>query len=117
VASFLLDHNVSPRLAALLRRAGHAAQTVRDVQLDAATDAEILRIAGRAGLIVLTADDDFAGLHSDGTIEHAGILLIPQPRQENAASIVAAIVQLSASGAPAPGELYRLSEEGEWLSG
>lgn len=85
------------------------------MQLDSATDSEILQIAGRAGLIVLTADDDFVRLHDLARIEHAGILLVPQPRQESAAAIVAAVVRLLASGQPAPGELYRLTEEGEWM--
>src|SRR5579875_2343111 len=99
----------------MLRRAGHAAQTVRDMQLDTAADTEILQIAGRAGLIVLTADEDFARLHAVSQIEHAGILLIPQPNQQEAAAIVHEIVSRLDAGYPGRGELHRLTPEAGWL--
>jgi predicted nuclease of predicted toxin-antitoxin system len=114
VAGLLLDHNLSPRLAVLLRRAGHVAQTVRDLQLDAATDAEILRIAGRAGLIVLTADDDFIDLHRVTSTEHAGILRIPQPRRAEAATVVEALVSLLDAGFPLAGGLFAWTPEAGW---
>lgn len=117
VASLLLDHNLSPRLAALLARSGHTVATARDVHLDAATDAEILQFASRTALTIVTADADFAGLHATSTVRHAGIVLIPQPRRQQAAHIVTEIVELLASGHPLPGELFRFIPETGWTAG
>jgi predicted nuclease of predicted toxin-antitoxin system len=56
----LIDANLSPRVAERLRTAGFQATHVADVDLLTATDDQILRHAMDHGLIVITADSDFA---------------------------------------------------------
>lgn len=58
----LLDANLSPRVAAGLRVAGHDAIHVEDLSLLRATDEEIFDRAAADGLVVVTADTDFGML-------------------------------------------------------
>lgn len=59
---FLVDANLSPRVAVWLARAGHDAVHVAEVGLLAADDLTILLRARDDHRIVLTADADFAML-------------------------------------------------------
>jgi len=59
---FLVDANLSPRVAARLRSAGHDVAHVGDVGLLTADDGMILDYASSAGRTVLSADSDFATL-------------------------------------------------------
>lgn len=98
MASFLLNHNVNPRLGRLLRVRGHATVTAREAHLDTATDRELLLFAGGAGLILLTDDEDFAQLHCGAIIAHAGILFVAPIHSE-----------------PLANRLLRLTASGEWV--
>ena len=59
---FLVDANVSPRLAALLRNEGHDAVAVRDVGLAHASDDEILDHALGNDRVIISHDTDFGSL-------------------------------------------------------
>lgn len=59
---FLVDANLSPRLAALLSAEGHDAIAVRDLGLAAASDDDILDHAAADDLIILSHDTDFGAL-------------------------------------------------------
>jgi predicted nuclease of predicted toxin-antitoxin system len=56
---FLADQNISYRLCALLRAAGHEATHVGDLDLEQADDLVILERARSAGWVIVTADTDF----------------------------------------------------------
>jgi predicted nuclease of predicted toxin-antitoxin system len=56
---FLVDANRSPRVAALLREAGHEAAHVVDHGMLAATDDVILTHALSEGAVIISADTDF----------------------------------------------------------
>jgi len=114
VATLLLDHNLSPQLARLFRRAGHMATTAAEMHLDQADDAEILRFAGATGLILVTADEDFAVLHPTRDPSHAGILLVPESRRGELRPVAEAVLWLLDSGWPLIGELYAWSAESGW---
>ncbi len=59
---FLIDENVSPRVAALLRSAAHDAVHVRDLGLASAPD-EVVMSAARTDLrTLISADTDFGTL-------------------------------------------------------
>ena len=60
--NFLVDANLSPRVAAQLTSVGHMSRHVGDCALAEARDAEILVYAVEHGLVVLTADTDFGTL-------------------------------------------------------
>lgn len=72
---FLLDNPVSPRIAEVLRRAGHDAVHVRDYGLQAADDATILDRASQEQRIVITADTDFGFLLARRKTRKPSILL------------------------------------------
>lgn len=89
MANFYLDHNVSNALGPLLRLRGHSTVSAREIGRERGDDAEHLFIAARQQRIMVTHDrDDFTLLHrawlrwSAGwqvSVNHPGILIIPQP--------------------------------------
>lgn len=92
MARFLLDHNLSPRVARLLEASGHQAATARQWDLGVAADREILRVAAFQGLVLLTEDRDFIDLHRLGSVRHAGILVVPQAPLQRLSEIASVIV-------------------------
>ncbi len=59
---FLVDNALSPKLAEALRQGGHDAMHVRDLSMQAASDAEIFDRAATEERIVVSADTDFGML-------------------------------------------------------
>ena len=59
---YLLDSNLSHRVAASLREAGLDAEHVRDHGLQHTSDAEIMRFARDRGLVIVSEDTDFGQL-------------------------------------------------------
>jgi predicted nuclease of predicted toxin-antitoxin system len=59
---FLIDENLSPRVAELLVKAGHEAVHVRDLGATSAPDAEVLELAASQGRVIVSADTDFGML-------------------------------------------------------
>jgi len=59
---FLIDNALSPLVAERLTAAGHEAAHVRDYELQAASDEEIVKRARAENRIVVSADTDFATL-------------------------------------------------------
>jgi predicted nuclease of predicted toxin-antitoxin system len=58
----LIDENLSPRVARLLREAGHDATHVTEVGLGNTDDVEILDAAADGARAIVTADTDFGAL-------------------------------------------------------
>jgi predicted nuclease of predicted toxin-antitoxin system len=56
---FLVDAQLPPMLAAWLRKAGHEAQHVQEINLRDADDLAIRAYASRNGAVVITKDRDF----------------------------------------------------------
>ena len=59
MSGFLVDENLSPRLAAALTAAGHDARHVNEVGLQGEPDQAIMAWAAKGGRTVITADHDF----------------------------------------------------------
>lgn len=59
---FLIDANLSPRLATLLASEGHDAVAIRQVGLSEASDNEIVDYAAKDDRIVVSHDTDFGAL-------------------------------------------------------
>jgi predicted nuclease of predicted toxin-antitoxin system len=74
---FLIDANLSPRVAALLEGAGFEAIHVVDVGLVTAADEAILAYAATNELVIVSADTDFGELlaTSRGAVRPSVVLL------------------------------------------
>lgn len=72
----LLDANLSPEIARLLKEVEHDAIHVADIGLLTATDPEILRAAAKEERILLTADSDFGALLALGSLASPSVLLL-----------------------------------------
>ena len=72
---FLVDANLSPRLAVSLTEARHDAVHVTDLGMSRATDLEILEVADRDDGVVVSADTDFGTLLAIGNRGRRPVLL------------------------------------------
>ena len=72
----LLDANLSPRVARLLKETGHDAIHVADIGLLTATDPAILLAAAKEERVLLTADSDFGALLALGSLASPSVLLL-----------------------------------------
>lgn len=73
---FLVDANLSPRVADRLREAGHESVHVGDVGLISADDDVILARAAEAGEVIVTADADFGALLALGGQSRPSVVLL-----------------------------------------
>ena len=73
---FLVDANLSPRVAVRLRSAGHEVAHVADEGLLTADDRTILAHASRNGQTVVSADADFATLLAVGRLAKPSLVLL-----------------------------------------
>ena len=58
----LFDQNLAPRLVGRVAAEFPGSVHVRDLDLHAATDAEVLRVAAERDLVIVTKDKDFADI-------------------------------------------------------
>lgn len=72
---FLVDENLSPRLATLLVDAGHDADHVARVGLRASDDAILLEFAESTKAVIVSADTDFSALLSRTTRTSPSVVL------------------------------------------
>ena len=126
MATFSSDNNVALEVADLLRAAGHAAVTARDLGLEGASDDEQLLVASRQGRIFVTHNErDFILLHdawqrwteARGVADrHAGILIVPQGTRYGVDWGATRIAQELITGLhrcrPVANELFRRKEAG-----
>lgn len=59
---FLLDQNLSPKVADPLRAAGHDVAIAREVGLRSATDEVVMETARTEGRVLVSADTDFGAI-------------------------------------------------------
>jgi predicted nuclease of predicted toxin-antitoxin system len=72
---FLLDNNLSQRLAMGLREAGHDVVHVRDVDLGAADDETVLAFARAEARVLISADTDFGGILARSGCDRPSVVL------------------------------------------
>jgi len=96
----ILDEQLSPQIAVLLRKAGYDVDAVADREdLVARSDRTILEVACREGRAVVTNNiKDFRPLTAEWLAQgkiHAGLILLPstRTRSRNAIAAVAAAIE------------------------
>lgn len=73
---FLVDQNLSPTLASLLRTAGHDVVHTGDIDLATADDHSILTTAAQQDPVVVSADTDFGTLLAQSGVGSPSFLLL-----------------------------------------
>jgi predicted nuclease of predicted toxin-antitoxin system len=103
----ILDEQLSPQIAVLLRKAGYDVDAVADREdLVARSDRAILEVACREGRAVVTNNvKDFRPLAAEWLAQgkvHAGLILLPstRTRSRNAIAAVAAAIEAILSDYP-----------------
>ncbi|GAA3232139.1 DUF5615 family PIN-like protein [Nonomuraea helvata] len=74
--NFLVDENLSPRVAELLTKAGHDAVHVRDLQATSAPDTTIMELAVADGRTIISADTDFGALLAHARATEPSVILV-----------------------------------------
>ena len=89
---FLIDNNLSPRLADALKAVGHDAVHVRDLRMQAATDHVVLERTKADERILVSADTDFGGLLARSGASTPSVILIRRLAGRRAAEQAAIIL-------------------------
>jgi predicted nuclease of predicted toxin-antitoxin system len=73
---FLVDENLSPRIAELLTKAGQDSVHVRDLQATSAPDSTIMTLALADGRVIISADTDFGALLAQARATEPSVILV-----------------------------------------
>ena len=73
---FLVDENLSPKLAGLLQSDGHDVVHVRDIGLASSTDQTVIDTARARDRVLVSADSDFGTLLARSGATSPSFLLI-----------------------------------------
>lgn len=90
--SFLLDENVSKRLAKALQAAGYSVIRALDAHLGAKPDSDVFRYARTYQHAIITWDKDYYLDRVKFSPPHAGILIIRLPRNTSIPDLVSTIL-------------------------
>lgn len=89
---FLVDQNLSRKVAAALRAAGHDVVHTSEVGLSTASDHTIAELAVTEARVVMSADTDFGMLLATSGAERPSVLLVRLRRPRSADALAAVVV-------------------------
>lgn len=70
---FLTDENIQSSLVKVIRRKGHSVKDIKEEKLIGSKDKEIMTLAKKEKLIIITFDKDFATFPIE---KHCGVVLL-----------------------------------------
>lgn len=110
---FLVDQNLSPLVAKLLRDAGHDAIHTREIGMATSDDASIFDRAATEDRTILSADTDFGTLLAERGTSTPSLVLWRRSQDRRAASVVAILLANleSVEAALTEGAIVVLQEE------
>jgi predicted nuclease of predicted toxin-antitoxin system len=73
---FLIDENLSPRVAELLTKSGHDAVHVRDLDAKSAADLTIVDLATKDSRVIISGDTDFGAVLAHARATKPSVLLV-----------------------------------------
>lgn len=85
---FLIDANLSPKIANLLKDKGHDAVHVLDINFHKATDQEIIELAVSEDRVIITSDHDFSRILSQSKAIRPSLIFIKGMNHRRAISQV-----------------------------
>ena len=89
---FLVDENLSPRVADLLAKAGHDASHVRDLQAASAPDSAVMTLAADDDRVILSADTDFGALLAQVRATRPSVILVREVMGLRPADLVSLVL-------------------------
>ena len=89
---FLVDQNLSPLVAKLLREAGHDAIHTREIGMATADDADIFDRAAAEDRTIVSADTDFGTLLAERAASRPSLVLWRRSEDRRATSVVAILL-------------------------
>lgn len=95
---FLLDENLSYRVAGHLKAAGHEAVHVSEIGLTSTDDAVILSHARAEGMILVTADHDFVQILFASGDTSPSVILVRDVETLRSADLAVLLLDAFASG-------------------
>ena len=84
---FKVDENLPVDVAALLRAAGHDAETVADEKLGGASDPDLASICRREQRALVTLDRGFADIRTYPPVEYPGLIVL-RPDQQDKETVI-----------------------------
>ena len=89
---FLVDENLSPKIAWLLTQAGHDSVHVYDLRAAGSADVDIVELAVNGGRVIVSADTDFGAILASNRATEPSVILVREIMDLRPPDFVAVVV-------------------------
>ena len=94
---FLTDENIATSVVHAIRNSGFYVKDVKEENLHGTSDEEIINLANKEDLVIITHDKDFGKIIANHLVRHNGVILI-RLKKQNPANTKKAILNVLNSG-------------------